>query len=91
MKTGNAKLIVCLIDSDWDYPDSEPGFGGSFIPGGAQYNGGYFSEEGGTSKDPKIDYTLLEIGKVNGVAKADIGKVNAVGISDIDRIMSIPQ
>ena len=85
----NGRLIVCLIDSDWDYPDSEPGAGGSFIPAGNQYNGGYFSEEGGTSKDPKIDYTVIDFGKVNDITKANIAEVNAVGLSDIDKIIQI--
>lgn len=87
MKTSYPGLIVCLIDSDIDYPYNNLDAGGVHpLP---SHNGGYFSEEGGTSKDPKIDYTLLEFGKVNGVAKADIGKINAIGISDIDEIISI--
>jgi hypothetical protein len=90
LKTGgNRAFIVCLIDSDLDYPYNSTAMGGSIggiIPN-PPHNGGYFSEEGGTSRDPKIDYTVIEYGKVNGVAKADIGKVNAVGVSDAHKII----
>jgi len=81
----NGRLIVCLIDTEWDYPDTDPT--GQLISG-LQYNGGYFSEEGGTSKDPKIDYvTVAGWNEVNGVTKSNVQKVNGVSLANISRII----
>ena len=89
-----SRLIVCLIDSDFDYPHNSSPFGGNiggFIPN-PPHNGGYYSEVSSILRRPKIDYVLAatsDIDKVNGVSRANIGKINAVAISNIESILDV--
>ena len=76
-------FIVALLESDHDFSDSDPGDINKTLAI-------KFSEQSGTSSDPKLSYTLAtgyshdimglaaaSIGKVNKVATANVGKVSA--------------
>ena len=54
--------------------------------------GGYYANYTGTSRDPKIDYTLAATGygdTVNGVAPANISKVNDVATANIEKVIGV--
>ena len=71
-------FAICFLEYDKDYLNSDPGtsHGNTFV-------GMFFEESSGTSKDPKIDYTLATVSKINGAAMGDITKINAIAKSSI--------
>jgi hypothetical protein len=78
---------ICMREYTHDYSNSSPGGAGNHY-----YNGGYFAEETGTDKDPKvvIEYTAAtNIKKVLGVAQASIKKINGVAIADISKVLGV--
>ena len=73
---------ICFLEHDYDYSNVDPG-----TSHGATFVGMSFQESTGTSKDPKIVYTLATVAKIDGVATGDISKVDAIAkgsIADID-------
>ena len=89
----DSRLIVCLVDSDWDYNLYGTILdGSSTVLHGDERNGGYFAEYTGTSRDPKIDYVLAGANygnDINGVVSANIGKVNSVTTANIEKIIGV--
>ncbi len=86
----DGRLIICLVDADWDYSGYGSNLDAISSPvHGDERNGGYFSENTGTSKDPKIDYVLSTPygNTVNGVASANIGKVNGRSTFIIEKVI----
>ena len=87
----DGRLIICLVDADWDYSGYGANLDGGVSPpfSANEKNGGYFSENTGTSKDPKIDYVLSTPygNNVNGVASANIGKVNGRSTFIIEKVI----
>tara|TARA_R110002110_G_C13388251_1_gene711732 strand:- start:471 stop:1211 length:741 start_codon:yes stop_codon:yes gene_type:complete len=80
-------FAICFMEYDKDYLNSDPGtsHGNTFI-------GMYFQENSGTSKDPKIDYTLAataEVATVAGVAEASISTVAGVANASIAQIIDV--
>ena len=43
----------------------------------------FLKESSGTSNDPKIDYTLATVSKINGVEMGDVSEINAIAKSSI--------
>ena len=82
----NNVVIICFMDYTNDYLNSA-------LTSNAYLNcGAYYTEYSGTSRDPKIDYTLAVTGyanDVNGVASANIGKVNGVATASINKVNGI--
>ena len=84
MKNNNV-VIICFMDYTNDYLNSA-------LTSNAYLNcGGYYAEMTGTSKDPKIDYTLATGygNAVNGIAAANISKVNGIATADISKVNGI--
>jgi hypothetical protein len=84
MKNNNV-VIICFMDYTNDYLNV--GVSGGFLNTGA-----YTANYGGTSRDPKIDYTLAPTGygnAVNGIAAASIGKINGVATASIEKVNGI--
>ena len=81
----NDVVIIAFMDYTYDYLNVAPGF---LFPN----IGGYYANYTGTSRDPKIDYTLGPSGyanTVNGVAAANIGKINGVATASISKVNGI--
>ena len=54
--------------------------------------GAYYTNYTGTSRDPKIDYTLAATGygdTVNGVAPANIAGINGVATANIEKVIEV--
>ena len=54
--------------------------------------GFYFADYSGTSRDPKIDYTLGPAGygnSVMGVASANIGSINGIATANISKVSGV--
>ena len=84
IKNNNA-FIVCIMEYDYDYQNSAPS-------STAIRSGMHYDAYTGTSRDPKIDYTLAVTGygdTVNGVAPANISKVNAVATANIEKVIGV--
>tara|TARA_R110002012_G_scaffold17410_2_gene65850 strand:- start:107 stop:841 length:735 start_codon:yes stop_codon:yes gene_type:complete len=84
MKNNNV-VIICLMDYTNDYLNNA-------LTSNALLNvGGFYSNYSGTSRDPKIDYTLATgyANNVNGVASANISKVMGVATANISKINGI--
>ena len=84
MKNNNV-VIICLMDYTNDYLNSA-------LTSNALLNiGAWYSNSSGTSKDPKIDYTLATgyANNVNGVAAANISKVMGVATASISKVNGI--
>jgi len=79
-------VIICFMNYINDYLNSELTVN-SYLD-----TGGYYANYTGTSRDPKIDYTLAATGygdTVNGVAPANISKVNAVATANIEKVIGV--
>ena len=84
MKNNNV-IIISLMTYHEDYSNTEPG-------GDVNTRFGmYFTDFGGTSRDPYIDYTLATgYGHgVNGVAAANISSINGVATANISKVNGI--
>ena len=80
----NDVVIICFMDYTNDYLNS------ALTSNGNLNCGGYYAESAGTSRDPKIDYTLAGYANnVNGVAAANIGKINGVATANISKVNGI--
>ena len=84
----NDVVIICLMDYTNDYLNS------ALASSVTLKCGAYYAEDGsaGTTRDPKIEYTVSASGythDVNGVAAASIGKVNYVATASIGKINSV--
>lgn len=81
----NDAFIVCLMEHDYDYSNRAP------TSSAAVKSGLYYDNYSGTSRDPRIDYTLATGygNTVNGVASANIGKVNGVATANISKVNGI--
>ena len=85
MKNQNV-VTICFMDYTNDYLNSA-------LTSNVFLNcGGYYAEYGGTTRDPKIDYTLAATGypfEVNGVASANIGKIMGVATANIEKVNGV--
>ena len=84
MKNQNV-VIICFMDYTNDYLNSA-------LTSNVTLNcGAYYAEYTGTTRDPKIDYTLVTGygNAVNGVASANIGKINGVATASIEKVNGI--
>ena len=84
MKNNNV-VIICFMDYTNDYLNSA-------LTSNATLNcGAWTASTSGTSKDPKIDYTLATgYGhRVNGVAATSISKINGVSTALISKVNGI--
>ena len=84
MKNNNV-VIICFMDYTNDYLNSA-------LTSNVTLNcGAYYAEYTGTTRDPKIDYTLVTGygNAVNGVASANIGKINGVATASIEKVNGI--
>ena len=81
----NDVIIISLINYHEDHLNTEPG-GDVNIRFGM-----YYTDFGGTSRDPYIDYTISTgYGhSVNGVAAAGISKVNGVATAGISKVNGV--
>ena len=84
MKNQNV-VIICFMDYTNDYLNS------ALTSNTTLRCGGYYAEYSGTTRDPKIDYTLATgyANDVNGVASANIGKINGVATANIEKVNGI--
>ena len=85
MKNNNV-VIICFMDYTNDYLNS------ALTSNTTLKCGAYYAEYTGTTRDPKIDYTLAATGyanDVNGVASANIGKVMGVTTANIEKVNGI--
>ena len=80
IKNNNA-FIVALLESDYDFSNSEPGDISETLAV-------KFAEQSGTSSDPKLSYTLATgySHDIMAVAAASIGKVNTVATANVGKI-----
>ena len=80
----NDVVIICFMDYTNDYLNSA-------LTSNASLNcGGYYAEYTGTSRDPKLDYTLAGYANnVKGVAAANIAKINGVATANISKVNGI--
>jgi len=83
----NDVVIICFMDYTNDYLNSA-------LTSNAFLNcGGHYAEHdgAGTSRDPKIDYTLVTGygNAVNGIAAANISKVNGIATANISKVNGI--
>ena len=80
IKNNNA-FIVALLESDHDFSDSDPGDINKTLAI-------KFSEQSGTSSDPKLSYTLATgySHDIMGLAAASIGKVNTVATANVGKV-----
>ena len=83
IKNNNA-FIVALLESDHDFSDSDPGDINKTLAI-------KFSEQSGTSSDPKLSYTLATgySHDIMAVAAASIGKVNTVATANVGKVSGI--
>ena len=84
MKNQNV-VIICFMDYTNDYLNSA-------LTSNVYLNcGGYYAEYSGTTRDPKIDYTLATGygNAVNGIAAANISKINGIATANIDKVNGI--
>ena len=83
IKNNNA-FIVALLESDHDFSDSDPGDINKTLAI-------KFSEQSGTSSDPKLSYTLATgySHDIIAVSSANISTVNAVATANIEKIISV--
>ena len=81
MKNNNV-VIICFMDYTNDYLNS------ALTSNVALNCGGFYAEYSGTTRDPKIDYTLATgyPFEVNGVASANIGKIMGVATASIEKV-----
>tara|TARA_R100001510_G_C7642812_1_gene200371 strand:- start:801 stop:1556 length:756 start_codon:yes stop_codon:yes gene_type:complete len=82
----NDVVIICFMNYINDYLNS------ALTVNAFLDTGGYYANYTGTSRDPKIDYTLAATGygdTVNGVAPANISKVNDVATANIDKVIGV--
>jgi len=82
----NDVVIICFMNYINDYLNS------ALTVNAFLDTGGYYANYTGTSRDPKIDYTLAATGygdTVNGVAPANISKVNAVATANIEKVIGV--
>lgn len=79
----NDYLILALVNSDYDYKNIEPP--GANVSSLAPF---YTANYTGTSRDPKIDYTLSTGygNDVIGLASANIGEINAVATANVGEL-----
>ena len=85
MKNQNV-VIICFMDYTNDYLNS------ALTSNTTLRCGGYYAEYSGTTRDPKIDYTLAVTGytnEVTSVASASISEVNSVATASISEVNSI--
>ena len=80
IKNNNA-FIVALLESDYDFSNSEPGDISETLAV-------KFAEQSGTSSDPKLSYTLATgySHDIMAVAAASIGKVNTVATANVGKV-----
>ena len=80
MKNNDA-IIIALLQHDNDFADSEPSDVTSLF-------GHFFTDQSGTSKDPKIDYTLATgySHDIMGLAAASIGKVSSLATANVGKV-----
>lgn len=79
-------VIICFMNYTNDYLNSELTVN-AFLD-----TGGYYANYTGTSRDPKIDYTLAATGygdTVNTVAPANIAGVNGVATANIEKVIGV--
>ena len=79
-------VIICFMNYTNDYLNS------ALTANAFLDTGGHYANYTGTSRDPKIDYTLAATGygdTVNGVAPANISKVNAVATANIEKVIGV--
>ena len=84
MKNNNV-VIICFMDYTNDYLNSA-------LTSSVFLNaGGTYTNYTGTSRDPKIDYTLATGygNAVNGIAAANISKVNGIATASISKVNGI--
>jgi len=81
----NDVVIICFMDYTNDYLNSAPGSDGTLNCGA------YYTDNGGTSYDPYIEYTVATGygNDVIGVATGSIGKVNGIATADIDKVIGV--
>ena len=75
---------IVVMNYSADYQDSAPTT--------LVWTGVHFANYTGTTRDPKIDYTLAAGGYGNtvmGVASGDISKVKGVATADIEKVMGV--
>ena len=79
----NDFFIVAMVDYDYDYLNVQPS--------SIKVCGGFFADNSGTSKDPKIDFTeATGYGHlVSGVASANIDKVKGVATANISKVIGV--
>ena len=77
---------VALIEYDMDYLDVAP------VGSALRQIGFFLAESGGSSKDPKIEFTAGAAGYgnlVSGIASANIGKINGVATANISKVNGV--
>lgn len=80
----NDYLIFAVVNSDHDFKNVDG------APAVQHRYPFYTANMGGTTSDPKIDYTLAGYSNdVIGVASGDIGEVNGVATADIAEIIGL--
>ena len=74
---------MAVVDYDYDYLNVQPS--------SIKVCGGFFADNSGTSKDPKIDFTeATGYGHlVSGVASANIAKVKGVATANISKVIGV--
>ena len=81
----NDYLIFAMINADYDYKDVDPG--GATVGSLAPF---YTANYPGTSRDPRISYTLAGYSHtVTGVAAANISTVKGVSSANIDTVIGV--
>ena len=83
-------VIICLMNYNYDYKYES----GVTLPSSGTIESiiGYYTEQSGTSNDPRLNYTLGAAGYANtvkGVAAANIGKVMGVATANISKVNGI--
>ena len=75
------QFIETTLEHDNDFADSEPSDVTSVF-------GHFFTDQSGTSKDPKIDYTLATgySHDIMGLAAASIGKVSSLATANVGKV-----
>ena len=81
----NNVVIICLMDYTYDYLNV------AHTTNTSKAVGFYWTDYGGTSRDPYIEYTVTAGygNSVNGVASANIGKINGIATANIEKVNGI--
>ena len=77
-------FIICFVEYDHDYLNSAMAYGDGTIRSGMIYQ-----NSSGTSRDPSIDYTLVAVASVDGVAIGNITKIDGIAKANIASINGV--